>query len=62
MEIGVIWQIVATIAAAGAIYGGIRADLKAMHERITLAAHSVSRAHERMDRHVETFHAHRKDA
>lgn len=60
MEFGILWQVVATIAAAGAIYGGIRADLKAMHERIALAAEAAARAHERMDRHVEHFHVRRE--
>jgi outer membrane murein-binding lipoprotein Lpp len=56
MDFDFVWQVVATVAAAGAIYGGIRADLKAMHERVAMAAESAARAHERMDRHVETYH------
>ena len=41
---------------AGAIYGGIRADLKAMHERLKDNATATERAHERLDRHVEQCH------
>jgi hypothetical protein len=47
---------IAIIAGAGAIYGGIRADLKAMHEKLAENAAAAARAHERIDRHVETFH------
>jgi outer membrane murein-binding lipoprotein Lpp len=47
------------ILAAGAIYGGIRSDLKAMHERLKENSDSTARAHERLDRHVEQFHARR---
>lgn len=58
MELNTIWQVLATVAAAGAIYGGIRADLKAMHQRVAMATEAAARAHERMDRHVEKFHTH----
>jgi hypothetical protein len=49
-------QIILGLIGAGAIYGGIRADLKTMHQRIAEAASSAARAHDRMDRHVENFH------
>ncbi len=49
-------ELVGIVLGAGAIYGGIRTDLKAMHERIELNASAVGRAHDRIDRHVETFH------
>lgn len=52
-------NLIGIILGAGAIYGGIRADLKAMHSRIEEATAAVGRAHERMDRHVEVFHTKR---
>ncbi len=33
---------------------GIRSDIKAMHERISMNESAAARAHERLDRHVET--------
>lgn len=53
-------QIILALLGAGAIYGGVRADLKAMHQRIEEAAATAARAHERMDRHVESFHTKRE--
>lgn len=47
------WQIGVTLVTGGAIYGGIRADLKAMHERITSAQSSADKAHERLDNHID---------
>lgn len=46
-------QIVYALLAAGAVYGGIRADLRGMHERIKAAEESVKAAHARMDVHLE---------
>lgn len=34
---------------AGAVYGGIRADLKAMHERLKSQEVAVQHAHRRID-------------
>jgi hypothetical protein len=60
-----IWQILVglggTIAGAAAVYGGIRMDLKGIHERIARNETFALRAHERLDRHVETFHTRRGD-
>ncbi len=56
MDWALLMQVVGIVVGAGAIYGGIRADLKAMHERIESNAVAVGRAHERIDRHVEAFH------
>lgn len=42
-------QALYTLVGAGALYGGIRADLKAMHEKVAMAASSATRAHERID-------------
>lgn len=46
-------QVVYALVGAGAVYGGIRADLRAMHERITGAERGVIRAHERLDIHLD---------
>lgn len=37
------------LVAAGAVYGGIRADIKAMHERISAAQRAADEAHRRLD-------------
>ncbi len=46
-------QLLVTLAsqllAAGAVYGGIRADLRHIHERIESVKEEVERAHARMD-------------
>lgn len=47
------WQIGVTLVTGGAIYGGIRADLKAMHERITAAMNAATSAHSRLDNHLD---------
>lgn len=48
-----LWQIGVTLVTGGAIYGGIRADLKAMHERITTAQGTANEAHKRLDKHID---------
>jgi len=42
-------QAIYTLVGAGALYGGIRADLKAMNEKVAIAVSSATRAHERID-------------
>lgn len=42
-------QVIYGLFLAGAVYGGIRADLKALHERVGELAQSVTRAHVRID-------------
>lgn len=46
-------NILVTIFMAGAVYGGIRADIKAMHERITGAQAEAERANRRIDQHLD---------
>lgn len=46
-------QLLYALVGAGAIYGGIRADIKAMHERIKSAEESAKAAHARLDVHLE---------
>lgn len=48
-----LYQLAVALATAGAIYGGIRADLRAMHERIRNAEESAKAAHTRLDNHLE---------
>ncbi len=47
--IDTIVQVLAYAALAGAIYGGIRADLKAMHERVDRLSKNTVHAHRRID-------------
>lgn len=49
MPLDLLWQIGAAVVSAAAVYGGIRSDLKAMHERIGLNERAIERMHERMD-------------
>lgn len=49
MDHSLIWQIASAILMAGAVYGGIRSDLKAIHERISSAAKDADEAHRRID-------------
>ena len=42
---------------AAAIWGGIRADLKAMHERLNNVQKIADDAHARLDRHLESLHS-----
>lgn len=42
-------QLATILIAAGAVYGGIRSDLRTMHERIAHAEKVASKAHDRID-------------
>jgi hypothetical protein len=53
MSDDLIREIIGALFLAGAVYGGIRADLKAIHHRLFLLEQSLSRAHERLDDHLE---------
>ncbi|MQY50826.1 hypothetical protein [Rhodocyclus gracilis] len=44
-----IMKIAGLLITGGAIYGGIRADLRAMHERISDVKESAALAHRRLD-------------
>lgn len=44
----IVW-IIGQIVVAAAIWGGIRADLRGLHERVKLAKESADKAHERID-------------
>lgn len=46
-------EIIWPVFLAGAIYGGIRTDLRGMFQSITDLKASVTRAHERLDEHID---------
>lgn len=48
-----VWQIMLAVLSAGAVYGGIRADLRGMHERIKAAHDAALEAHRRLDIHID---------
>ena len=47
---GLMLQVVTALVLAGAVYGGIRSDLKSLHEHIRRVEKDVDKAHERLDR------------
>jgi len=49
----IIMWIVGQIVVAAAIWGGIRADIKAMHSRIDHIQTVADEAHRRIDNHLE---------
>ena len=46
---GLLWQLVTGLILAGAVYGGIRSDLRAMHENLRRVEKMAERAHNRLD-------------
>lgn len=44
-----LWQVGLAVIAAGSVYGGIRSDIRAMHERMMRAEKQIDRAHERIN-------------
>lgn len=42
-------QVVTVLIAAGAVYGGIRSDLKTIHEKIGRVEREADKAHDRID-------------
>lgn len=49
MENGLLYQLVTGLILAGAVYGGIRSDLRAMHENLRRVEKMAERAHNRID-------------
>ena len=47
------FHIMLALLSAGAIYGGIRADLKAMHMRLAEIRTEVDRCNDRLDVHID---------
>lgn len=46
-------QMMTLLATVAAIYGGIRADLKGMHQRLSTAEMDIEAGRQRMDSHIE---------
>ncbi|WP_175887922.1 hypothetical protein [Burkholderia contaminans] len=53
MDGAVLVQIVTAVCSSGAVYAGIRADIRAQKERITRVERDVRDAHRRIDRQLE---------
>lgn len=53
MTLDFAYQIGIALLSGGAVYGGIRADLRAMHERIKQAQDTAERANARLDNHID---------
>jgi hypothetical protein len=46
-------QIMLAIGAAGSVYAAIRSDLARLHERSNYAQEAITKAHSRIDEHLE---------
>lgn len=57
-----VFQIGGIVFAAGGVYGAIRADLKALHDKAAAAVSSAHRAHVRLDDHIDRHHVGAKNA
>lgn len=44
-----LWQIIIGLILAGAVYGGIRSDIRSMHEHIRRVERVADQAHLRLD-------------
>ena len=44
-----VWQIACAVAMAGAVYGGIRQDLKSIHRQMRGHRKSIKRLHRRLE-------------
>ncbi|HDR8925157.1 hypothetical protein [Burkholderia vietnamiensis] len=53
MDGAVLVQIVTAVCSSGAVYAGIRADIRAQKERIRRVELDVRDAHRRIDRQLE---------
>jgi hypothetical protein len=53
MEFGPLWQIGMALVAAGAVYGAIRADLKAIHQKQSDTDQRVEKIEDRFNSHIE---------
>lgn len=49
-------QLAGYLIVGGMSYGALRADLKGLHTRLEDIKRSASRAHERIDSHIERHH------
>jgi len=48
-----LYNIAAALIVGGALWGGIRADIKGMHESIAAAFSEAKRANDRIDNHID---------
>lgn len=48
-----VYQLAIGLLFAGAVYGGIRSDLRSMKDQIKGVSDAARRAHERLDFHLE---------
>lgn len=60
IEAGLLWQLVTGLILAGAVYGGIRQDLRTMHENLQRIEKMAERAHSRLDQ-IGMFGSRRDD-
>ncbi|WP_176754627.1 hypothetical protein [Nitrosospira sp. Nl5] len=56
MDANVVMWVAGQLIVAAAIYGGIRADIRSIHQRIEHAEKSLVEAHTRIDRMLERGH------
>ena len=49
----IVLKLAMMLLGAGAVYGGIRADLRSTREKAESALDSANRAHQRIDDHIE---------
>ena len=50
-------QLVVMLFVAAAVYGGIRADLKHLHDLVDRNSRATAKAHERIDKLLERQHS-----
>lgn len=48
-----LFQLLAAFITGGAVYGGIRADLRSIHSGLSDVKEDTAEAHRRLDRHLE---------
>ncbi|KAB0637257.1 MULTISPECIES: hypothetical protein [Burkholderia cepacia complex] len=53
MDLGPLWQIGTALVAAGAVYGAIRADLRAIHQKDRDQDERIKTVEDRFNRHIE---------
>ncbi|KVC55101.1 hypothetical protein [Burkholderia stagnalis] len=53
MDGAVLMQIVTAVCSSGAVYAGIRADIRAMKDHNARQDREIERAHSRIDRQLE---------
>ncbi|MCK6410981.1 MAG: hypothetical protein L6Q55_00975 [Azonexus sp.] len=47
---GLVFQVLAALVAAGAVYGGIRSDIRHIHQQLEHLGRAADSAHARIDR------------